>query len=100
DENNMVKCGIEQAYKEGVINFVKPISCHLFPIRVKYMNGYSAMNYEPRETLCKQACQLGNKLKIPVYQFLKGALIRLYGEDFYNELDDLAQDYLEAKKTP
>lgn len=87
DELGMVKCAIEKAYKDGVVDFKKPISCHLFPIRVKEMPGYEAINYEPREDLCRPACKLGNKLKVPVYQFLKEPLIRKYGEEFYNTLD-------------
>jgi hypothetical protein len=58
-ENGIVKCGIEKAYNEGKISFRKPVSCHLYPIRVQVHDGYESVNYEPRETLCKPACKLG-----------------------------------------
>jgi Protein of unknown function (DUF3109) len=91
DETGTVKCGIERAWKEGKIDFRKPISCHLFPIRIKQFDGYEAVNYEPRETLCKPACRLGNKLKVPVYVFLKDAITRKYGPDFYEALEAVAK---------
>lgn len=93
DEVGIVKCAIEKAYKDGVIGFKKPISCHLFPIRIKELPGYEAVNYEPRKTLCKPACKLGQKLKIPVYQFLQEALVRKYGQEFYDTLDAVAKKY-------
>lgn len=93
DELGIVKCGIEKAWKDGIIDFKKPISCHLYPIRIKKMKGYEAVNYEPRPTLCKPACKLGTQLKVPVYQFLKDAIIRKYGEEFYNSLDAVAKEY-------
>ena len=54
------------------------------------------VNYEPRQDLCSAACSMGKKLKVPVYQFLKDALIRKYGPDFYDALDQVAQDYFKA----
>ena len=98
DDWGIVKCGIEKAWLAGDITFKKPISCHLYPIRIISHPGYEAVNYEPRQHLCKPACKLGNKLKVPVYQFLKEALIRKYGEDFYNTLDAVAQKYRKAMK--
>lgn len=88
DERGIVKCGIEQAYNDGKINWKKPISCHLFPIRAKKSsNGKSFyVNYEPREDLCKGGCDLGKKLKVPTYIFLKEALVRKFGADFYEAL--------------
>ena len=86
DKNNIVKCGIEQAYNDGKINWKKPISCHLFPVRIKKTKNAELVNYEPREGLCDAACVLGKKLKMPVYQFLKEPLIRKYGKDFYEAL--------------
>ena len=91
DELGIVKCGIEKAWKEGKIKFRKPISCHLFPIRVISHPGYEALNYEPRETLCKPACKLGKQLKVPVYQFLKEPLVRKYGKEFYEALEAFAK---------
>jgi hypothetical protein len=97
DEIGIVKCAIEKAYNDGVVDFKKPISCNLFPIRVTEMPGYEALNYEPRPTLCKPACKQGNKLKVPVYQFLKAPLIRKYGEEFYDTLDSVAKEYRKHK---
>lgn len=92
DEQGIVKCGIEQAYRDGKVKWKKPISCHLFPIIIKKSkrstNEY--VNYEPREDNCKAACALGKKLKVPVYEFLKEPLIRKYGEEFYEALEATA----------
>lgn len=98
DELGVVKCGIEKAWKEGRVKFRKPISCHLYPIRVLSHPGYEAVNYEPRETLCKPACKQGKALKVPVYVFLKEALIRKYGEQFYEALDAVAAKMRKDKK--
>lgn len=93
DEIGIVKCGFEKAWKEGVIDFQKPISCHLYPIRITQMEGYEAVNYEPRKKLCKPACKLGKELKVPVYKFLKDSIVRKYGESFYATLDAVAKKY-------
>lgn len=88
DESGIVKCGIEKAYNDGKITWRKPISCHLFPVKIKKSESGKSdlVNYEPREDLCKAACKLGEKLKVPVHIFLKDALIRKYGEQFYESL--------------
>lgn len=88
DAKGIVKCGIEQAYNDGKISWRKPISCHLFPIRIKKSKTgkNDLVNYEPREDLCKAGCSLGKKLKVPAYIFLKDAIIRKYGNDFYEAL--------------
>lgn len=94
DENNMIKCAVEQAYNDGKISWKKPISCHLFPIRISSSDfdpDMEYMNYEPREDLCKAACKLGKQLKVPAYVFLKESIIRMYGEEFYETLDATAQ---------
>ena len=93
DNKGIIKCGIEQAYLEGKITWKKPLTCHLYPIKTKKTKTYEVVNYEPRETLCRPACKLGKKLKVPVYVFLKEALIRKYGEDFYTLLDQIAHQY-------
>ena len=93
DKAGIVKCGIEQAYIEGKISWKKPISCHLFPIRIKKTAKAELVNYEPREDLCSAACLLGKKLKMPVYQFLKDAITRKYGQDFYEALAATAKHY-------
>lgn len=97
DKNGIVKCGIEQAYNDGKISWKKPISCHLFPIRIKKTKRAELVNYEPREDLCSAACILGKKLKMPAYQFLKEPIIRKYGKDFYEALSASAK-HLETTK--
>ena len=98
DESGKAQCGIEQAWRAGATDFRKPISCHLYPIRIrKDRKGvFEALNYD-RWDICSAACQLGKKLKVPVYQFLKEALIRKYGEAFYEELDAAAEFLLEEE---
>ena len=97
DEKGIIKCAFEQAYTDGVIQWKKPISCHLFPIisEIGKKGNFDRLNYEPREKLCKPACGLGEKLKVPVYQFLKEPLVRLYGEEFYEALDQTAKNHYE-----
>ena len=90
DENKIAKCTIEQAYNDGKINFKKPISCHLFPIRIKQYRDFDAVNYEALN-ICKPACECGEQLQVPVYMFLKEPLIRLYGEEWYVKLTKAAR---------
>jgi hypothetical protein len=99
DANGIVKCGIEQAYLDGKIQWKKPISCHLFPIITKNSkDGVTTLaNYEPREDNCKAACSLGKKLKVPVYEFLKEPLTRKFGKKFYEALDATAK-HIKSKK--
>lgn len=84
-------CGIEKAFQEGRISFQKPISCHLYPIRVKKMDEMEALNYDKWE-ICSEACVLGEQMKMPIYKFLKEPLIRKYGEEFYEVLDQAANE--------
>lgn len=100
DAGGIIHCGIEKAYNDGKISWKKPISCHLFPIITKKSKGRELMNYVPREELCSPACVLGRQLKVPVYVFLKEPLIRQYGEEFYQALDHIAQEYYSKKKNP
>lgn len=93
DKQGVIKCGIEQAYNEGKLDWKKPLSCHLFPIKIQKSKrdpDVEYVNYEPRQDLCQAACSLGKKLKVPVYVFLKDSLIRKYGEEFYEALAALA----------
>jgi len=85
-------CGIEQAYSQGVISFKKPVSCHLYPIRVKDFTEFAAVNYDKWD-ICDDACSLGQELGVPVYKFVKEALIRRFGENWYLELEKVAQEY-------
>jgi len=82
-------CGIEQAWKEGVIPYRKPISCHLYPIRIEEdrHSGFETLNYD-RWDICAAACEKGEKEKIKIHEFAKEALIRKYGEDFYEQLEE------------
>ncbi len=86
DQKGVLKCGIEQAYLDGKVEFRKPISCHLYPIRItKNKKGFEAVNYH-KWSICSAACALGQSLQVPLYKFLKEPLIRKYGEAWYNEL--------------
>ncbi len=96
DEKGITKCGVENAYREGKIPFNKPISCHLYPIRVKKAPSFEAINYD-RWQICNPACQLGEQLKVPVYKFLKEPLIRKYGEAFYKELEIVEEELKKGK---
>ena len=90
DENNVAMCAIEEAFNQGEINFKKPVSCHLYPVRIQEYNEFSAINYHKWE-ICDDACALGKELKIPVYKFVKQALVRKYGEVWYSELEEIAE---------
>jgi hypothetical protein len=79
-------CGIEKAYRDGKIDWMKPVSCHLYPIRITRVGDFDALNYE-RWDICSPACTYGESLQVPVYRFVKDALIRKYGEGFYEALD-------------
>ncbi len=85
DDKGILKCGIEQAYLDGKITFKKPISCHLYPIRINKYDEFEAVNYH-RWGICSDACDLGRELKVPLYKFLKEPLIRKYGDAWYAEL--------------
>lgn len=85
DENGIAKCAIEKAHKEGKTNFKKPISCHLYPIRVAKLRIYTAVNYN-KWNICSDACTLGEQLNVKVYQFLKEPIIRKWGNEFFEEL--------------
>ncbi|MCC5916525.1 MAG: DUF3109 family protein [Cryomorphaceae bacterium] len=92
-------CCIEKAYRAGKINFPKPVSCHLYPIRVrKYRSGWYAVNYDEWD-ICAPACELGKSMKIKVYEFAKDALVRKFGKEFYKELKDVAEAWEKKKGT-
>ena len=90
-ENGITQCAFEKAYNDGVIDFKKPISCHLYPIRVKEYSDFAAVNYH-KWHICSDACTLGEELGVPVYQFVKEALVRKFGQSWYDELEKVAQD--------
>jgi hypothetical protein len=91
DEDGILKCAIEKAWQLGLSGFRKPVSCHLFPVRITRYRHYDAINYE-KINICKPARECGLKSKVPLYQFLKESLIRKYGESWYLELENLASD--------
>ena len=89
DQKGILQCGIEKAWEAGVVPFRKPVSCHLYPIRVKQHAGFKAVNYH-RWHICDPACSLGKQLGIPVYVFLKEALVSTFGAQWYAELEAVA----------
>ena len=92
DELGIALCGIEKTWREGKIPFQKPISCHLYPIRISSneISGFEAWNYDQWD-ICTAACDRGQKESIPLYRFVKDAIIRKKGVEFYEELDAAAQ---------
>lgn len=98
NEAGMLKCGIEQAYRDGKTSIQKPLSCHLYPIRISNVGEFEALNYH-RWDICKPACKLGEEHQVAVYQFLKEPLIRKFGADWYNELDEIAKQWKAETKS-
>lgn len=89
-------CALEKAHREGRIPDVKPISCRLYPVRLKEYDGFTAVNFH-KWKICRPAETLGRKLGIRAYEFLKGPLIRKFGEDWYRELAETAEAWLAQK---
>ena len=86
DETGTAKCAFELAFQDGKIDFPKPVSCHLYPIRIRKYNRFEALNYD-RWDICDPACALGEKLAVPVFRFVKNALVRKYGEDWFAQAE-------------
>lgn len=97
DETGICKCAIEKAYRENRVDFYKPISCHLYPIRLENYKNFTAVNYH-RWSVCKAAVLLGKKEGLKIYQFLKEPLIRRFGEDWYKELTLVAEEYTKGNQ--
>ena len=91
EDNGSLSCGIEKAYVNNEISFNKPISCHLYPVRVKEYSEFTAVNYH-NWFICSDACSLGNELKKPVYEFVKEALIKKFGNQWFLELEKIAKN--------
>lgn len=91
DEKGKALCGIEEAHNQGAIDFKKPISCHLYPVRIRQYSEFAAVNYHQWE-ICDDACVLGKELQVPIYVFVKEALIRKFGEEWYGELEEIAKN--------
>lgn len=92
DHKGIAQCGIEAAHRDGAIDFKKPISCHLYPIRIhkEEHSIYEALNYDKWD-ICSAACEKGKEEQVAVYQFAKDAIVRKYGVEFYEELDAAAK---------
>jgi hypothetical protein len=95
-EKGIAKCAIEKAFMENMITFRKPLSCHLYPVRITNYPGYDALNYDKWD-VCSPACELGQQLQVPVFKFVKDALIRKYGQGWYSALE-AASNHLTAKQ--
>lgn len=85
DEKGITKCGIEKAWEEGKTGFRKPVSCHLYPVRVQKFKTFTALNYHHWD-ICSDACSLGKEMNVTVADFLKVPLIRKFGEEWYEQL--------------
>jgi len=96
DQDGMCKCAIEKAFREGKTDFYKPISCHLYPVRLQKYDEFTAVNYH-RWSVCNCARKLGGKLGVPVYQFLKEPLIRRFGHEWFEQLE-IADEEFKTKK--
>ncbi len=92
DNKGTALCAIEEAYNQGEISWKKPVSCHLYPVRVREYTEFSGVNYEKWD-ICDDACTLGKELQVPIYKFVKEALIRKFGEDWYAELEKVADTF-------
>jgi len=91
-DQGTAKCGLETAYNQGVTQWKKPISCHLYPVRVKEYSELIAVNYHKWQ-ICDPACSLGKELKVPVYKFVKEALVLKFGKQWYTELEKVAMEH-------
>ncbi len=96
EDNGNYSCGIEKAFLDKKIKWQKPISCHLYPVRVKDFSGFFAVNYDKWD-ICSDACVLGQQLKVPLYKFLKEPLIRKFGNEWYKEIEIIAVEYYKDK---
>lgn len=96
-EKGVAACGIEKAFFDGKVKFRKPVSCHLYPVRLTKYSSFLAVNYHEWD-VCKSALKSGNKLEVPLFVFLKEALVRKFGEAWYAELELSAREYLKYKQ--
>ena len=96
DNDKKALCGIEAAHKAGEVEWKKPISCHLYPVRVQNYSSFSAVNYQ-HWSICDDACSLGKELQVPVYKFLKEPLEKKFGVAWYQELSKIAEKQKNTK---
>ena len=92
DEKGICKCAIEKAYREGKTVFCKPVSCHLYPVRLEKYRDFIAVNYE-KWPICGAACRLGEKAGMPLYRFLKEPLVRRFGKEWYEQLEIAGEEF-------
>jgi hypothetical protein len=97
DNHGIAKCALEKAYLEGKTNWKKPISCHLYPIRLSNLKDYIGVNYH-RWPICQPACECGSKLQVPVYKFLKEPLIRKFGAEWFSDLEEVYKIWKEEEE--
>jgi hypothetical protein len=97
DEKGILKCAIEKAFFEGKINFRKPVSCHLYPIRITEYKRFDAVNYEQID-ICKPGRECGKGQQLPLFKFLKEPLVRKYGEKWFEQLSYAAENLPALKK--
>lgn len=97
DGDGICKCAIEKAWREGRVNFYKPISCHLYPVRVTNYDRFRAVNFHKWD-VCRAAEILGQREMLPVYKFLKEPLIRKFGEAWYQTLETCAEEWMKQKE--
>ncbi|MCG8761359.1 DUF3109 family protein [Tenacibaculum finnmarkense] len=97
DDKNTALCAIEEAYNQGVVDWKKPVSCHLYPVRIKQYSEFSAVNYDKWD-ICDDACSLGKELQVPVYKFVKQALVRKFGQNWYDELEEVAEKRIKEQE--
>lgn len=90
-DKGIAKCGLEEAFNNGATKWKKPVSCHLYPIRINEYEELTAVNYHKWQ-ICDPACSLGEELQIPIYKFVKEALIRKFGKEWYKKLENIALD--------
>lgn len=96
-EDGIAKCAIEKCNEKLNIGFPKPISCHLYPVRIQKLNSYTAVNFNEWQ-ICTPALKNGNEFGIPVYRFLRNSLIRKFGREWYDELDLTAINLMKEKE--
>jgi len=96
-EDGILSCAIERAWNKGLVTIPKPISCHLYPIRCRQYRDFEGINYDAWH-ICKDAVCKGKEEKVKVYQFLKSSLIRKYGENWYQELEQVAHQWERDKR--
>ena len=97
NDNGITSWGIEKAHEAGAIELIKPITCHLYPIRINKDCNYDALNYSKWE-ICDSACKLGELQGLKVFRFLESAIVRKYGRDYFNVMEEVDKALDKLKK--